>query len=98
MDFLYKTFYHNTVVEWAIAASIIIGTFILAKALYWFFNRVVKKITEKSKSKLDDLLLDKTEEPVVFAVAIYVYGLPLVPYISPKTKQLIYGLNAYIIF
>lgn len=71
MDFLNKTFYHNTVVEWVIAASIIIGTFILAKALYWFFNRVVKKITAKSKSKLDDLLLDKTEEPVVFAVAIY---------------------------
>lgn len=86
MDFLDKTFYHNTVIEWTIAASIIIGTFILAKTLYWVFNRIVKKVTAKSKSKLDDILVDKTEEPIVFAVVVYGVWLGLNSLHFPEDK------------
>lgn len=70
-DFLEKTYYHNTVLEWGKAAAIILGALLLAKALYWFFNITVKKLTSKTESRLDDILVDKVEEPVVFAVAIY---------------------------
>lgn len=85
-DFLEKTYYHNTILEWGTAAIIIIGTFLLAKALYWFFNRIVKKFTEKSKTKLDDILLDKTEEPVVFAVVIYGVWLAISSLHFPEDK------------
>lgn len=70
-ELLEQTYYHNTVLDWLKAAAIIIGALLLAKALYWFFNITVKKLTSKTESKLDDILVDKVEEPVVFAVAIY---------------------------
>ena len=73
MDFLDYTYYHNTVLEWSIALGIILGGVIVAKILYWFTSNVVKKITDKTKTKLDDLLIDKLEKPVIFIVIIAAY-------------------------
>jgi len=38
--------------------------------LYWFFGNVVKKLTEKTKTKLDDIIIDMIEEPIVFALTL----------------------------
>ncbi len=73
MDFLEKIYYHNTVLEWAIALGIILGGVIVAKILYWFTSSVIKKITAKTKTQLDDLLIDKVEKPVIFIVIIAAY-------------------------
>lgn len=73
MDFLEKIYYHNTVLEWAIALGIILGGVIVAKILYWFTSTVIKKITAKTKTQLDDLLIDKVEKPVIFIVIIAAY-------------------------
>ena len=73
MDFLDYTYYHNTVLEWSIALGIILGGVIVAKILYWFTSNVMKKITAKTKTKLDDLLIDKLEKPVIFIVIIAAY-------------------------
>lgn len=70
MDFLDKVFYANTVKDWLIALSIIVGAAVIAKILYWFSSTVIKKLTEKTKSKLDDILIDKLEEPIVLIVII----------------------------
>ena len=69
-EFFSKTFYGNTLAEWLIAASIIVGSFIVAKLLYWLFGTIVKKLTKRTKTRLDDILVDKVEEPVVFAILI----------------------------
>lgn len=65
-----ETYYDNTVAEWAIAFGIILGSFLVARALYWIINRYVKKITEKTNSRLDDILIDMLEEPLRFAIII----------------------------
>ncbi len=69
-EFFEKTFYGNTVAEWSIALLIIAGTFVLAKALYWLSGNIIKKITKKTKSKLDDIIIDKIEEPVILALVL----------------------------
>jgi len=68
--FLSQTFYQNTLLDWAISFGIILAAIIIAKVLYWVIGKFVKKATAKTKSNLDDLLVDKLEEPVVYAIAI----------------------------
>jgi len=68
--FLSKAFYGNTVLEWAIAFGIIIGAFLGGKILYWISGTVIRKLTQKTKTRLDDILVDMIEEPAVFALTI----------------------------
>ncbi|MCF6364791.1 MAG: mechanosensitive ion channel family protein [Bacteroidales bacterium] len=69
-EFFDKTFYGNTIAEWLVALLIIVGTFVLAKALYWVSGNIIKKLTKKSKSQLDDLIVDKIEEPIILALVL----------------------------
>ena len=69
-EFLAKEFYHNTIGNWFITLLIILGAVIVGKLLYLFFGRVVKKITAKTKTKIDDIIVDMVEEPVVLAITI----------------------------
>jgi MscS family membrane protein len=73
MDFLDEKYYHNTVLEWLIALGIILGGVIVAKILYWFTSTVIKKITAKTKTQLDDLLIEKLKTPVILIVIIAAY-------------------------
>jgi len=68
--FLDKQFYGNTVSDWLIALAIVLGAIIIGKIMYWFMGNVVKKLTKKTKTKLDDILVDMLEEPLVFAIII----------------------------
>ncbi len=69
-DFLAKEFYHNNIADWGISLLIILGAIIAGKVLYWFFGNVIKKLTSKTKTKIDDIIIDMIEEPVVLALAI----------------------------
>jgi len=69
-DFLEKTFYQNTIAEWIVALLIIAGSFIIAKALYWVSSNILKKLAKKTKTQLDDIIIDKIEEPVIMAVVL----------------------------
>lgn len=70
MEWLNTTYYHNTAQDWLISLVIIGASVILSKVLYWVFSNVFKKLTERTKTRLDDILVDHIEEPVVFAVVI----------------------------
>lgn len=69
-DFFEKEFYHNNIGNWAISLTMIFGAVLIARVLYWLLNKVGKSVTSKTTSKLDDLLLNSSKEPVVFIVAI----------------------------
>lgn len=69
-EFFSKTFYGNSLRDWFVAMAIIMGSFLIAKTLYWLLSTTVKRLTKKSKTRLDDILVDKAEEPVVFALLI----------------------------
>ena len=69
-DFLQGTFYGNTLGDWLISFGIVIVSLVLGKALYWVFSKIVKAYTSRTKTRLDDIIVDKVEEPVVFAFII----------------------------
>lgn len=71
MDFLSKTFYGNTILEWAISLSIVVAAVLVGKILYWFFSVVVRRLTAKTKTRLDDIFIDMIEEPIVLAATIF---------------------------
>ena len=72
---LLSTFWNNTykptdIEGWGIAILIILAG-VLAGKLFFFLSRTVFKVfASKTKSKLDDLLIDKLEEPLVFGIVI----------------------------
>lgn len=69
-DFLSKDFYFNTVGDWLEAFLYIAGAIVLSKIIFLFFKKVLRRFTKKSKTKLDDILIDMVEEPLVFAIVV----------------------------
>ncbi len=67
---LETTFYMNTILQWAVAFGIVLGFVIVAKILYWVATNILKKLAKKTKGKLDDILIDIIEEPLVFVVIL----------------------------
>ncbi len=69
-EFLTKTFYGNTILEWTASLSIIFGSFVLGKILYWIFESFLKKLSARSETKLDDLLIDNLKAPATLAIIL----------------------------
>jgi len=69
-DFFEKAYYGNTVGDWALAFVIFIASILLSKLVYYLVSKIVKQFTKRTKSKLDDIIIDKLEEPVMFAIII----------------------------
>lgn len=69
-DFFEKAYYGNTIGDWALAFIIFIASLLLSKVVYYLITKVVKQFTKRTKSRLDDIVIDKLEEPVVFAIII----------------------------
>jgi MscS family membrane protein len=67
---LSKTYYGNTVAQWGVALLIVLGAVVVGKILYWICKNIISKLTSKTETKLDDIILDMIEEPVVLAVTI----------------------------
>jgi MscS family membrane protein len=70
-DFLAKEFYYNTIGEWAIALLILVGSFILSKLIYWIFGNVIRRASKRTKTKIDDIIVDMLEKPVILGLTIF---------------------------
>lgn len=77
MEFLDRIFFGNSILDWAIGLGIIIGSFVVVKILYWIFSKIIKKATAKTKNKIDDVLVEKLERPIVFFVFIVAYWISI---------------------
>ncbi len=71
MNFFNEKFYYNTIADWLIAAAIVLATVVIAKLIYWVLRNIIKKITLKTKTTLDDLLLDSLQQPIVFGMVVF---------------------------
>ncbi len=69
-DIFTKAFYGNTITEWLIALGLVITSVIFAKFIYMLIGKFIKKLTKKTETEFDDLLIDMLEEPLVFALII----------------------------
>ena len=70
MGFLDTIYYGNNIEAWLIAFGIIVLSFVIGKAVYWLIGRFVKRLASKTKSKLDDILVDMLEEPAMLAIIL----------------------------
>lgn len=70
MNFWDKMYYGNTVLDYAICFGIILASVVLGKLVFLLFKNVIKVFTKKTKTKLDDILMDMIEEPIVFALIL----------------------------
>lgn len=97
-DLLEKNFYDNTILEWATALGIVLAAVIAGKIFYWFCATVVKKLTAKTRSNLDDLIVDMVEEPVVVALTVagVLVGLNTLT-LSERAEGIISGLRQFVI-
>ncbi|MDR0814271.1 MAG: mechanosensitive ion channel [Bacteroidales bacterium] len=67
---LEQIFFGNTLKDWGISLIIIASAIIINKCIVLFNRRVVRKITENSKSRLDDLLSESLERPLVLGIML----------------------------
>ena len=65
-----KTFYGNTISDWLKASAIIIAALVVGRVLYWLIGRTIKKAAAKTRTHVDDILIDMLEEPIVFGVVV----------------------------
>ena len=72
MDSILTTeYYGNTPIDWLIAFGIVFVSVLAGRVIYWLFSRVVRIFTAKSKTKLDDIIVDMVEEPAVYMVVVF---------------------------
>ncbi len=72
---LETTFYGNTIFAWMRAFAIIVAALIVGKTVYWIFQNVARKLTEKTETKLDDIIIDMIEEPIVVILTVLGFGI-----------------------
>ena len=63
---LTKTYYNNTIGAWATALAIVVAALVVGKILYWISKNILIKMTAKTETRIDDIILDLIEEPIVF--------------------------------
>lgn len=82
MNFWDTEYYGNTIADYAIVLGIILGAVIVGKILFVLSKKVIKKITAKTKTNLDDIIVDKVEEPVIFGLVLWAtwYALNMLDY------------------
>ncbi|MBW6482669.1 MAG: mechanosensitive ion channel family protein [Vicingaceae bacterium] len=84
-EFLAKEFYYNTVSQWGISLFIILLSVVLGKIIIWIFSNIIKKLTSKTKGKLDDILVDTIQQPLIFGVIIFGIWLGISQLTFPET-------------
>ncbi len=88
MEFLDYPFLENSIKDWAIALGIILGTFVATKIVYWFIANIIKKLTSKTKTNLDDVLVEKLEKPIRYSILILGYWIAI-HYVTISNSELL---------
>jgi len=63
-------YYGNTLTQWFIALLLIVSFFVTGKVVYWVSNRWIKSLTGKTRTQLDDMIVDMIEEPLVVIITL----------------------------
>ena len=66
-----QLFYGNTLYNWMISLIIILGALILNKIIILLNKHVIKKLTAKTNNRLDDILFQMLEAPVLLGIALF---------------------------
>ena len=93
LEIINKTYYGNTIADWLIAAVLIGLSIIIGRILLWFSSNTLKKLSKKTETKLDDILVDMIEEPLIMIGILigFKYSITTL-YISPNILLIINNL------
>ena len=95
MEVIHQEFYGNSILNWAIAVGILILSFVVVKMLYWIFSNVIRRLTSKTKTNLDDVLIDKLEKPLTYLVLILGYWISIHYLVFKEDVELVLENVAY---
>ncbi|HAI76230.1 MAG TPA: hypothetical protein DCM08_08270 [Microscillaceae bacterium] len=70
MSFFQELLLNTSLLLWFKAFGIIVGTLIIGRLSYRFLTITLKAILSRNQSMLDDILLDRAEEPIVLAMVL----------------------------
>jgi len=90
-EFSGKVFSSNTILDWALAAGVLIISFIVIRIFKSIVVSRLKKWAETTDSKIDDYLLitlEKSAVPLFYIMAVYFSAKMLT--LSPKIEKVIY--------
>ncbi len=93
-ELLQETYYGNTLLDWLISFGIILLSVLLAKVVFWIFSRIIRAFTSRTKGRLDDIIVDMVERPVVFLIVVSGVWFGLRMLVLPAALVAVIG-NAY---
>ena len=70
-ELIQYTYFGNTVAQYLGFFSCIIVGIVLGKIFYYISRGFLRKLSEKSKTKFDDYLVDIIEEPIVLLIVTF---------------------------
>lgn len=65
MEFFNNSIYGNSIKDWLIALAIFLATVLFAKSIFYIFKKLFQKLTEKTRTKIDDIILEKSRQPFI---------------------------------
>ncbi|MBR2177613.1 MAG: mechanosensitive ion channel [Paludibacteraceae bacterium] len=69
-DFLSYRIYKNEVQEILISLAFILGAIVLGRLVRWFAEKILPKLTAKTETQLDDVLVEVLKAPMLFALTL----------------------------
>ena len=95
MEIIHQEFYGNSILNWAIAVGILILSFVVVKMLYWIFSNVIRRLTSKTKTNLDDVLINKLENPLTYLILILGYWISIHYLVFKEEVEIVLENAAY---
>ncbi|MFC2134640.1 mechanosensitive ion channel family protein [Bacteroidota bacterium] len=83
------SYFGNSILQYIIFFGIILGSLIIGRIVYYVSKKIIRVKAEKTKTKLDDILVNVLEKPLVFL--LFIIGLA----VALKTLTLTEGANQF---
>jgi MscS family membrane protein len=69
-DIFNRLYFGNTILQYLILFGCIAISIVIGKIIYYITTVIIRRLTSKTKTKFDDILIDIIEEPLVFLVVV----------------------------
>lgn len=69
-EILSQKYYYNSLHNWLISLAIITVTILFAKLTYWVIGKVIKSFTSKTKTSVDDAIVERIERPAIMLIIL----------------------------
>ncbi len=70
VDFLQFIYFGNSIASWAYAFLVVVAAVVLSQIVLYISKNVLHKFTKKTKTDIDDILVDLAEEPFAFVIVL----------------------------